>query len=1000
MQTTMPTFLEQLNSSQREAVTHKTGPLLIIAGPGSGKTRTVVHSIAYAIENGVMPDRILAFSFTVKASEELRHRVAEYVGQDKSSSVWISTFHRFCRKVLREDIEALDIDYTRDFKALEENDQRKVVQAQINYLQHHDFAKSDDVLNFIAKCKAMDICPSEAGNYAPDPNKSQVYVEIYERYEKHLKEEGAIDYENQQLFTDALFKKVPEVKAKWQDRFDLIFIDEYQDTDSVQYRIIKTLAEKRRNLRVVGDDDQGIYGFRGADIQNILHFEKDYPDAKVITLEQNYRSTQQIVKASTAIADFNPDRREKELFTTNAEGEKVKHLHCTNNEEEAFIIADFINRAIQESWSFRDFAILCRTSWQANAFKTAFTDLEIPFHMFGESIDPSKDVVSIMTIHKSKGLEFPNVFVTGVCTGLLPHYRANEKEWDEELRLLYVAMTRAKNWLCLSSYDSDDSQFQRKPSQFLDYIPPNSLESVNTLHHTSIPPTPEERVVPIVPEESPLPVQSESDMTVLGIDPGVSNVGWAITQKTVDGYTVHKYDTERPSGKPNDKLRQIEHKINALVVSNSPDAIAVEKLEGATGEWFRYVAGCVAMIRRIADRHDDIECHLYTPQQVKAVATEDRNASKLDVQSAVQRICNLQEIPCDHPADAIAVSLCYLRSYLNSSRFQGNTRRREHYNRGHTHLDDGQYDAAVTEFRRAINIDPITAEVHCNLGRAYLGQGNLEAAESAANRTLRLESNYLPAHQLLEQIKRAYYDQGLAHLNNKRYEEAIVQFKETINRYSNFTAAYCGLAHAYLGQGSLGEAENAAKTALRLENNHPSARDFLERIKQAYYDRGLSHLNNEQYDEAIAQFKGAINIAPIFKEAYCGLGRTYLSKDDYDYAIVNYTKAIKLNPNSAHSYHGRADAYYAKDDYAHAITDYTKVIELNPNSAQAYHRRAYAYYAKDDYNHAITDYTKAIELNPNSAHSYSGRGAAYAKIGDHTRKKEDYATAKLLESAS
>ena len=726
MQITKPTFLEQLNSSQREAVTHEAGPLLIIAGPGSGKTRTVVHSITYAIENGVMPDRILAFSFTVKASEELRYRVAEYVGQDKSGSVWISTFHRFCRKVLREDIEALGIDYTRDFKALEENDQRKVVQTQIDYLQYSSFAKPNDVLNFIKKCKAMDIRPSEAGDRAPDPDISQIYVEIYERYEKCLKEDGAIDYENQQLFTDTLFKTVPEVKVKWQEKFDLIFVDEYQDTDPVQYRIIKALTEKHLNLRVVGDDDQGIYGFRGADIQNVLNFEKDYSDAKTIALEQNYRSTQQIVKASSALADFNPDRREKELFTNNFLGDKVKHLHCANHEEEAVSIADFISRAIQEGWSFRDFAILCRTRWQAIAFKEAFKASEILFHVVEKSSDMADNVVSIMTIHQSKGLEFPNVFVTGVCTGLLPHYRANEKEWDEELRLLYVAMTRAKNWLCLSSYDSDESQFQRGPSQFLKYIPPSLLESVDTLYHTSIPPRPEERVTPIAPEEpsryvEPLPIQS--DITVLGIDPGVSNVGWSITQKTPDGYTVHQYDTERPSGEPNDKLIQIQHKINALAASNLPNAIAVEKLEGATDEWFRYVAGCVAMIRSVADQRG-IECHLYTPQQVKDVATGDRNASKLDVQRAVQRICNLQEIPCDHPADAIAVSLCYLRNYLNSSRFQGNTRRREHYNRGHTHLNDGQYNAAVTEFQEAINIDPIFTDAHCSLGRAYLGQGN------------------------------------------------------------------------------------------------------------------------------------------------------------------------------------------------------------------------------------------------------------------------------------
>ena len=968
MQIMMPTSLEKLNRSQREAVTHGTGPLLIIAGPGSGKTRTVVHSIAYAIKNGVMPDQILAFSFTVKASQELRHRVAEAVGPDKSSGVWISTFHRFCRKVLREDIEALDIGYTRNFEALEENDQRKVIRSQIDYLQYHSFANPDDVLNFIAKCKAMDIRPSEAGNYAPDPNKSQIYVEIYERYEKCLKEDGAIDYENQQLFTDTLFQTVPKVKAKWQEKFDLIFVDEYQDTDSVQYRIIKALAEKHLNLRVVGDDDQGIYGFRGADIQNILNFEEDYRDArgaKVITLEQNYRSTQQIVKASRTIADFNPDRREKELFTTNTEGDKVKRLHCIDQNEEALTIADFITRATQEVWSFQDFAILCRTSRQATAFKEAFKASGIPFHVFGEFTDTSEDVVSIMTIHKSKGLEFSNVFVAGVCKGLLPHYLANKKEWDEELRLLYVAMTRAKNWLCLSSYDSDESQYERGPSQFLGYIPCSLLESIDTLHHTSIPSRPEEKGVSTATEEppryvEPLPIQSESDMTVLGVDPGISNVGWSITQKTTDGYTVHKYDTEMPTGKPDDKLIQIEHKINALTTSNSPDVIAVEKLEGATEEWFRYVAGCVAMIRKVANQHG-IECHLYTPQHVKYIATGgDRNASKLEVQSAVKKMCNLQEIPQpDHSADAIAVSLCYLRNYLNSSRFQGNARKQEHCKRGYAYLDSGQYDTAVTEFKKAINIDPIFADAYCGFGRAYLGQGDLEAAENKAKKALSLDTSHQPAYELLAAVKQAYYDRALAHLNNGRYSEAIAQFKDTINRYSNFTAAYCGLGRAYLGQGDLKAAENEAKKVLRLDSSYQPAYELLAAVKQAYYDRGLTRLKDEKYGEAVTDFKGAISIDPVFTDAHCDLGYAYLGQGNLREAENAAQKILRLEDN-----------------------DYPPARELLAAIKQAYYDQGLTHLKDEKYGEAVTDFKGAINRDPIFKEAYCGLGRACYRQGD------------------
>ena len=1113
MQITTPTFLEQLNPSQQKAVTHEAGPLLIIAGPGSGKTRTVVHSIAYAIENlGVMPDRILAFSFTVKASEELKHRVAEYVEQDKSGGVWISTFHHFCRQVLREDIKELGIGYSRNFKNLEENDQRKVVQTQINYLQYHRFAKRDDVLNFIAKCKAMDIRPSEAGNYAPDPNKSRIYVEIYERYEKHLKEEGAIDYENQQLFTDALFKKIPEVKAKWQDRFDLIFVDEYQDTDPVQYRIIKALAEKRQNLRVVGDDDQGIYGFRGADIQNILNFEKDYPDAKVITLEQNYRSTQQIVKASSAIADFNPDRREKELFTTNTEGEQVKHLHCANNEEEAFTIADFINRAIQKNWSFCDFAILYRTNPQAAAFKKAFADLGIPFNVVGESSDMPDNAVSIMTIHKSKGLEFPIVFVTGVCTDLLPHYFA-KKEWDEELRLLYVAMTRAKNWLCLSSYDSDESQYQRGQSQFLDYIR-SLLEFMDTLYHTPIPLKPEERVAPIAPKKPARYVESlpiQSDMTVIGVDSGTLNVGWSITQKSSGRYTVHDYNTEEPRGNLKERHKYIEDKINELVKSRPVNAIVVEKLdffqEGAKDEWFLDVAGCVALIRSIADQHG-IECHLYTPQHVKYVATGgDRNASKLEVQKAVKKMCNLKKIPQpDHSADAIAVSLCYLRNYLNSSRFQGNARKQEHCKGGDVHLDNEQYDAAVAEFKEAINIDPIFTDAHCSLGRAYLGQGNLKEAENAAKKALRLEDNYyLPARELLkaikeahcdcgnaylsqgkleaaeksakealrfesnypsalellEQIKQAYYDRGLAYLNNEQYHEAIVQFKETISRYSNFTMAYCGLGYAYLGQGDLEAAENTAKKVLRLEGNdylparellktikqthcdrgaaclsqakldaaeksiknalrldtsYQPAHRLLEQIKQAYYNQGLVHLNNKQYAEAIVQFNETINRYPDFIAAYCGLGYAYLGQGNLEAAENTAKKALRLEDNDypparellktiKQTHCDRGAAYLnqgqleAAENAANAAlrleNNYPSARELLERIKQAYYDRGLIHLNSEQYDKAITQFKEAIKIDSIFKEAYCGLGRAY--FGQGNLKEAENAAKKVLE---
>ena len=511
------------------------------------------------------------------------------------------------------------------------------------------------------------------------------------------------------------------------------------------------------------------------------------PNAKVISLGQNYRSTQRIVTASRALAEFNPDRREKELFTWNCEGEKVKYLHYENDEEEASTIAAFIHRAIDQGGRQpSDFAVLYRTNKQADAFKTAFKNLGIQCHVVLDSSDMETTGVSIMTIHKSKGLEFPNVFVTGICKDLLPHYyNRDEKDWAEELRLLYVAMTRAKNWLCLSSYEEDAiSQRGQSPFLKLDYIPTSLLESLETLENIP-PPNPQEMIVQTVAEEpagyvEPLPEKLLGpDMTVLGIDPGIQNVGWSITQKSPAGYIVLRYGTQTTT-RWQDTLVQTKNKINELLASHRPDAIAVEKLEGAKEEWFRYVAGCVATIRSVADQHG-IECHLYTPQHVKYVATDNRNASKEDVQRGVMRMCSLQQIPePHHSADAIATSLCYLRSYLSSSRFEGNTRKQENYNSGLAHLDNEKYSEAITDFNEAINIDPIDAEIHCGLGRACLGQGDLKVGENAAKKAIRLkENNYPDAQNLLKAIE--CYRSGCNSLNNSEWNMAIDKFQESIN---------------------------------------------------------------------------------------------------------------------------------------------------------------------------------------------------------------------------
>ena len=1012
----MSKLLDRLNPAQREAVTHTIGPLLIIAGPGSGKTRTVVHSIAYAIENGVMPEQILAFSFTVKASEELQDRVEEIVGEEKGYLVNISTFHSFCRQVLKEDIDKLGRGYARNFRALEENDQRKIVKnlarineqrvrAEIEHIQSYKFPNPDEVLNFIKKCKAREISPSDAGLHAHEFHRSEDYIKIYESYEQFLKTKGWIDYESQQLFTEELFRNVPEVKTKWQNKFELIFVDEYQDTDPIQYRIVKALAESHQNLRVVGDDDQGIYGWRGADIQNILNFEKNYPKAKVISLGQNYRSTQKIVEISHALAEFNPDRRDKDLFTRNFEGEKVKYLHCANDEEEAATIASFIQRSIdQGNWQPSDFAVLYRTNKQAYAFKTALSDLGI----------------SIMTIHKSKGLEFPNVFVTGICQDLLPHYyNSDEKNWGEELRLLYVAMTRAKNWLCLSSYE-EEGKFQRKRgrSPFLErgYIPSSLLESVETLENVLIPPSPPEMTVPVTGETAeyiePLPEKLLGDgMTVLGIDPGIQNVGWSITKKSPVGYTVLRYGTQTTTGWQN-TIVQTESTINKLITLHHPDAIAVEKLDGATEEWFRYVAGCVATIKNIAAQHG-IECHLYTPQHVKYAATGNRSAYKLDVQKSVKRMCNLQEIPePHHSADAIATSLCYLRSYLNSSRFEGNKRKKERYKASCDHLDQKQYEAAIDELKEAINIDPIYTDAHYGLGRTYLAQGNLKAAENAAKKSLKLaENNHPDSQKLLDAI--THYHSGCNSLNNSEWNVAIDKFKKSINLEPIFTEAHCELSRAYLEVGNLKAAKRAVEEALRLRNEYPPAQKLLVDIKKRYYYNGEIYFNREEYAQAIFEFQKAVEIDKNFKGAHRFIGEAYLKLEELEKAEKSARETLRIDPNyklaqellekikQKHKEDG--DNYRNRKAYAEALISYQHAMRIDDKYKEAYNNLGIVYRNMKEYDKAIIAYQKAIDIDNRCQVTYNNLSIVYRNIGEYTKAvnslkraiaiKPDYQTA-------
>ena len=1005
----MSRLLKGLNSSQREAVTHRDGPLLIIAGPGSGKTETVARSIVYAIEEReVGPSRIAAFTFTNKAKDDLKERISKkIVRQDLVNDIWIRTFHSFCGHVWNKHPRKLVIENEKDFTAEELT---RVYRSQITHLQYHQF-DDKEIFNFIREYENQDISLTKVGNL----QLPQIYIDIHKKYTQILKDNNDI-YTKIQLFTNALLRDVHEVKTEWQEKFELIFVDEFQDTDPIQYQIIKTLAGTRQNLRVVGDDDQGIYGWRGADIQNILNFENDYRTDKPITLGQNYRSTQKIVEASRALVEFNPDRREKDLFTKNFKGEKVKHLHCENADVEANTIADFISRAIQEGQNPSDFAVLYRTRAQAYTLEEAFSNRTPKIRYYnldkkGNLLSKQpKCTISLMTIHKSKGLEFPNVFVSGVCSGLLPLYKS-KKDWDEELRLLYVAMTRAENWLCLSSYGPHGR------SEFLSYIPSSLLKTIEPLDNIRIPPKPKKMERPVTKESSDYEQLPEkllgAGMTVIGIDPGnvgawKTNVGWSVTQKTSDGYSVLDYNTEHPIGTKEDKLKEIERKINSLVTFppdaiDAIDAIAVEKIEVAIGEvedtiekakaqWFHYVASCVATIRNIADRHE-IECRLYTAQDVKYAATDNSSANKEQVKSGVKKRCSVLMVKNnkkidDHSADAIAASLCYLRSHLNSSRYEGNKRKEEHWNNGCAYLDKSQYNAAVSEFREAIKIDPIYPDAHCGLGRAYLAQGALKAAENVAKTALRFtENNHPDSQKLLDAID--CYRSGRNAVNNKQFNEAITEFRESINLEPFFFDAHYELSRVHLRLSNLQVAKYVIEEALKLADDYLPIQQLSHAI--SLYNAGINFLNARRYHDAIDKFKETIDREPTFTEAHYSLGCAYFQSEALEASEQSAKDTLELNNNHQlacvllddikRKYNTQGFDFIASGMYANAIEPLQKACALNPNDQEVWANLGRAYYLIDEYINAASCYRKVTDLDPKDKNAYSNLGNAYFRMG-------------------
>lgn len=373
---------DTLNEQQRQGVLTTEGPVLLLAGAGSGKTRVLTHRVAYLIEEkDVNPYNILAITFTNKAAAEMRERVDRLVGID-AGGAWIMTFHAACIRILRRYIER--IGYMNGFTIYDTDDQKTIMRQVLKKLDlDPKFYKDRSVLSQISSAKDELISPDEFELAAGSDYHKRKIAEVYREYQKQLKSNNALDFDDIICKTVELFGSCPEVLDYYSERFRYIMVDEYQDTNTAQFKLISLLASRFRNLCVVGDDDQSIYKFRGANVKNILNFESVFPEAVVIKLEQNYRSTQNILDAANAVIKNNSERKAKSLWTDEGAGDKIAYNIYNTAYEEAYGIVSDIKKHAAESGAYNDYAVLYRTNAQSRSLEEKFIELGVPYRIYG-----------------------------------------------------------------------------------------------------------------------------------------------------------------------------------------------------------------------------------------------------------------------------------------------------------------------------------------------------------------------------------------------------------------------------------------------------------------------------------------------------------------------------------------------------------------------------------------------------------------------------------------
>jgi len=471
-------ILKGLNQPQKEAVCSMQGSLLVVAGAGTGKTKVITHRIANLIKSGINPSRILAVTFTNKAATEMKERIIRLTNIQSLSQdgLTLGTFHSIAADILRKHGNKIGI--PSDFFILDEKESLEIIKQSIEELKlNSQQFRPSTIQNQISRQKSR--CNSgQDQRISNDDFFPKNLNAILEKYDGHLKERKTLDFDDLIHKAVVLFEECPEILKDYQTKWSHIHIDEYQDTDNAQYRLIQLLDSGQNNVCAVGDEDQSIYGFRGADFTNILNFEKTWPNAKIITLERNYRSTQKILSAANTVIAKNKMRRGKNLFTREKIGVKLTAFEAKDEKEEADFIAKEIKNLLQKNKPPYSIAVLCRANFQFPVIEESLFRHFLPYLAISEqdALANAKQPIRLMTVHAAKGLEFRHIFIPGLEKGLFP-YTSDE----EERRLFYVALTRGQEKIFLSwsrFRTAFGSKQINQPSQFLSDIPQNLIRHI------------------------------------------------------------------------------------------------------------------------------------------------------------------------------------------------------------------------------------------------------------------------------------------------------------------------------------------------------------------------------------------------------------------------------------------------------------------------------------------------------------------------------------------